>query len=179
MKRSRGRGRGSNDTIMFNGVLSCLVMPCQPLHFFSLRTYVLLPPSSFCCLSQNDEQISLPSHTCPASYPLTVHSHCPCILSPHCSLTLPLSASVIKNSLTKWFEIRHPSIVSLYSISQERGTHAATDTCTTDVTSTAPISALTVFTINTCIFFVCLCSSILVLDLDLDLDVFNLIFRVL
>ena len=31
------------------------------------------------------------------------------------------SPSVIKNALGKWFEIRHPSIVSLYSISQERG----------------------------------------------------------
>lgn len=31
------------------------------------------------------------------------------------------SATVIKNALAKWCEIRHPAIVSLYSISQERG----------------------------------------------------------
>jgi PAB-dependent poly(A)-specific ribonuclease subunit 3 len=30
-------------------------------------------------------------------------------------------STVIKNALTKWLEIRHPSIVSLYSITQERG----------------------------------------------------------
>jgi PAB-dependent poly(A)-specific ribonuclease subunit 3 len=38
------------------------------------------------------------------------------------------SATVVKNALVKWGEIRHPAIVSLYNISQERGgvffTHA-------------------------------------------------------
>jgi PAB-dependent poly(A)-specific ribonuclease subunit 3 len=38
------------------------------------------------------------------------------------------SPTILKNALTRWYEVRHPSIVPLYSISQERGalffTHA-------------------------------------------------------